>query len=620
MQGVTLLAYLVTFIASFFIMVIELVAGRIMAPYIGQHLYSWTSIIGVCLAGISFGAFFGGWIADKYPRRSTLGWILLIAGILALLIPLLTDSIAGFRYVDSEGHTKGWLENQISLMWRIVIYTTLIFFPASFLLGMVSPTVIKLVIRDLSNTGSVVGRIYAFSTIGSIIGTFATGFFLIEEFGTRSLLYCVGGLLVLMAPLVGGLFGRAAKGITLVLCGLLLVGIALLIVQPSWYFKSRDWVKDHLSHAVAIYYAPNQQFPFKLKFRDSDYVTVRESNYYTLKVSSEPTTDNFTGETRQCNNLILDNLIHSHTDPGDPTFLAYEYLRIYEELIEWQLKKRGSTKHRELFIGGGGYTMQRFFHFMYKDCHIDVVEIDPQVTQVAEEYMYAPKNDPRLVTTNEDGRLFVLQQQRSGTKYDFIFGDAFNDLSIPFHLTTKEFDEQLKNLLTDNGLLMSLVIDNPNKGLFLPAYLQTARAAFGAENVGLIVDEIRAKGTPIEDIDRRTTVIVVASKNKIVWDNFEAYLEQREQSGQPAISRIFRPEQIDKYLQTRTRQPNWVERLLGRADPIPWTPPVLTDDYAPVDNLTAPMFEEAFGFKKKENTQISKPQKQPDEKTKPIAQ
>src|SRR5438552_7827408 len=148
MQSVTLLAYLVTFTASFCMMVIELVAGCIMAPYIGMHLYSWASIIGVCLAGISFGALLGGWLADKFPRRRTLGWFLFFAGLLTLLIPMLTDLIC---YHD-------FLKGYVSLMLRIVIYTSLIFLPAALVLGMISPMVIRLLLRDLSNTGSVVGR------------------------------------------------------------------------------------------------------------------------------------------------------------------------------------------------------------------------------------------------------------------------------------------------------------------------------------------------------------------------------------------------------------------------------------------------------------------------------
>ena len=131
--------------------------------------------------------------------------------------------------------------------------------------------------------------------------------------------------------------------------------------------------------------------------------------------------------------------------------------------------------------------MQRFFHHLYKDCYIDVAEIDPAVTHIAETYMGAPRNDPRLVTTNEDGRLFVLNKQSSEDKYEFIFGDAFNDLSVPFHLTTVEFDQQMKNLLTPNGLVMSLVIDHVTQGMFLPSFLATMRQAFGEENVVLIL-------------------------------------------------------------------------------------------------------------------------------------
>jgi hypothetical protein len=159
-----------------------------------------------------------------------------------------------------------------------------------------------------------------------------------------------------------------------------------------------------------------------------------------------------------------------------------------------------------------------------------------------------------------------------------------------------------------------LVIDNPSKGLFLPAYLQTACAAFGPDNVALIVDERKPNGSQIESMTKRSTVIVVASKSKVDWDDFEKHLNKREQSGQATISHVFRPKDVETYLGTRTRERSWFEHLFGRTDPVPWTPPVLTDDYAPVDNLTAPMFEEAYGFVKKKATQSSERHKPSAEK------
>ena len=179
-----LTAYIITFIASFCTLVIEIVAGRILAPFVGVSLYTWTSIIGVVLAGISIGAYIGGKLADRFPERKTLGWLLLLAGIAALLIAPLTNAIALYPF-------------SVSLMWRILFVTTLIFFIPSFLLGTISPVVVKLAIQNLDRTGNVVGKIYAFSTLGSIFGTFATGFLLISWMGTRNIILIMGAILII---------------------------------------------------------------------------------------------------------------------------------------------------------------------------------------------------------------------------------------------------------------------------------------------------------------------------------------------------------------------------------------------------------------------------------------
>src|SRR4030042_6316064 len=157
MQKQVIKANVVVFIASFCTLVIELVAGRIMAPYVGVSLYTWTSIIGGVLAGISIGAYLGGLLADRYPRPSTLGWLLLLSGLGALSISPLTNLIGEVSF-----HT--------SLMIRILLITTIIFFVPSCLLGMISPVVVKLTLKNLQKTGNVVGKIYAFSTLGSIFG------------------------------------------------------------------------------------------------------------------------------------------------------------------------------------------------------------------------------------------------------------------------------------------------------------------------------------------------------------------------------------------------------------------------------------------------------------------
>src|SRR5579884_587556 len=163
-----IIACTIVFVASFCSLVIELIAGRIMAPYIGVSLYTWTSIIGVVLAGISIGNYLGGRIADRWASGTTLGILFLLSGVASLAILWTTSWVVTVTTPPS-----------VTLVEKIVFYTTAIFFLPALLLGTVSPVVIKLSLLDLNRTGNIVGRIYAVSTVGAIAGTFATGFYLI---------------------------------------------------------------------------------------------------------------------------------------------------------------------------------------------------------------------------------------------------------------------------------------------------------------------------------------------------------------------------------------------------------------------------------------------------------
>src|SRR3954467_9148106 len=214
---------LIVFMASCCTMVLELVAGRILAPFIGVSLYTWTSIIGVCLAGISAGNFIGGVLADKAGSRRTLGLILLGGGLFSLIIlPLAALDLTSLIPKD------GPLARDIWLVVRIVIVTAFLFLPPTLILGMVSPIVIKLALTDLRQTGSIAGKIYAFSTVGSIFGTFLTGFYLVSTFGTRAIVLGVSIILIGMAFVFGDLVGRK-KGSAEVATATAVI-VALLVV------------------------------------------------------------------------------------------------------------------------------------------------------------------------------------------------------------------------------------------------------------------------------------------------------------------------------------------------------------------------------------------------------
>jgi len=167
-------------------MVIELIAARILAPYIGVSLYTWTSIIGVILAGIALGNYLGGKIADRYPSPLFLALILFVGGLFTIAILPITNMIT----------PGGWFSS-LPVMWNFTLTTAFIFFLPAIILSMVSPMVIKLTLANLGQTGGVVGTIYACSTTGAILGTFMTGFYFILWFGTRTIVWLVAAILIL---------------------------------------------------------------------------------------------------------------------------------------------------------------------------------------------------------------------------------------------------------------------------------------------------------------------------------------------------------------------------------------------------------------------------------------
>ena len=185
--------YLIVLVASGCTLVLELVAGRILAPFVGVSIYTWTNIIGVVLAGISLGNYLGGVLADRAGSGRMLGLLLGAGGLASVaVLPLAT----GLGVLAPRSHP---------FLLRIVLLTSLLFFLPSLLLGMVPPVAIKLTLDDLRQAGKVVGRVYAASTVGSLVGTFLTGFVLIAHVGARVIILSVGLTLVCLGALAGAL-------------------------------------------------------------------------------------------------------------------------------------------------------------------------------------------------------------------------------------------------------------------------------------------------------------------------------------------------------------------------------------------------------------------------------
>lgn len=485
---------LIVFVSNACIMTLELVAGRIIAPQVGVSLYTWTSVIGVILAGMSLGHAIGGRLADRYASLQLLGTMFLLSGLLSL-------GILGMDQLSIPDLVTWPIVLEILLM-----IATLFFLPAT-VLGTISPIVVRLAMHDLDRAGRTVGRISAFGTAGSIFGTFATGFWLIAWLGTHTVVWSVAVVLLCL----GVLFyfsGRLRWAAT----ALLLVGVA------AWGVMRLGWTRSSC---------------------------LRETNYFCIKVKEAEV------DGRVLRRLILDRLVHSYSSLENPTELQYGYERTYAELVTYAYEARDGEDLRTFFIGGGGYTFPRYVAAVYPGSVVDVTEIDPGVTEVAYAYLGLPA-DGSVTTYNEDARVF-LERPVSQT-YDIIFGDAFNDFSVPYHLTTKTFNDRVRAWLAEDGLYIVNVIDGALRR-FLPAYVRTLQQTF--EYV-YVVPNATAWRTVARD-----TFVIVASDVPLVLEDFEA----------------------DSRFLTGVLAPEVVDDLLAEGRQV-----ILTDRYAPVEQMLAPVY------------------------------
>ncbi|MCL5959961.1 MAG: fused MFS/spermidine synthase [Chloroflexi bacterium] len=414
LPGNLMLACIIVVIASFCAMAIELAASRVMAPYVGVSLYSWTGIIGVVLAGIAIGNYAGGLIADRWSRQSrsiaaevthqgqhVLGLSLFFGG-LACLSTLLAVVV-----VNQQG-----LFNGLSLMERIVALTAAIFFVPVLFLGTISPQVIKLVVTDLAHAGRVSGRVYAWSTAGAIVGTFATGWVLISLLGVYTLILTASVVLIILAIAVGR-FWRNAVALVVT------AGIALASVYGLY-------VNGATNSACTL-----------------------ETNYYCIKVYAEER------DGTPIKSLVLDHLIHSYVKIGDPSYLGYEHEQVQAEIA--RLVSARTPQSHVLVVGGGGYTFPRWVEAFVPTATVEVVEIDPGVTEVAHRELGLSR-DTRIVSHNLDGRQFVTELAPR-KNYQLIVQDAVNDLSVPYHILTKEYNDQIRDILAPDGIYLLTVID-----------------------------------------------------------------------------------------------------------------------------------------------------------------
>lgn len=453
-------AYIVVFFGSLGVMIIELVASRLVAKYLGNSLYTWTGVIGVVLGGISLGNYAGGRVADRYsPPRAIVPVLLLSAA--ATLSILLLDTLLD-RFMGARGVTGGY-----GFILRSVGLIALLFLLPSASLGAISPIMAKYALLEHAMVGRTVGTIYAVSSIGSIAGTFAAGFILIPLLDLRLVVAIVGFTIAALALLVPGRRLVAGAGTLLFAC----VGLFALFADRTL-----------ASTGGRLLYARYSQY---------SYIQVKD-----LADEGSPTGERV---------LIMDGLIHNRFDLEDPDRLLYEYEAIFEAASRAVAPTpEARRKLHTLTLGGGAMTLPSYLARNYAPAENRVVEIDPRVVSIARRYFAVPKEHGPEVTIG-DARLVARSLSRGHT-YDIVYLDAFNSFAVPYHLTTVEFTRLLARLLSPDGILLVNTIDILDSGAFLAGYEETLRSVF---------PQVRVYADGTMNPHERSTFVLWASKSRL---------------------------------------------------------------------------------------------------------
>ena len=479
-----------TFVAAACVLVLEIAAGRLLAPYVGVSLTTYTGIIGAILAGIALGAWLGGRAADAIRPQALLGPTFVLGGLAAIAAVPIVAALGPLGLGD------GFV--------AIVTLATVAFVAPAAILSAVGPMLVRATLTDVATSGSIVGRLSAIGTAGAISGTFLTGFVLLGIVPTRVLIVAVGGLLVVIGLGLSVVLraGSGPRTGVLALAALLSGGLAVTGPSPC----------------------------------DT------ESAYYCIAVRLDP--DNANGRI-----LVLDRLTHAYVDLIDPTTIEFAYVRRFADVSAPYLDSLDRPVD-VLHVGGGGFSFPRYLEATRPVARQTVLELDPVVLQVARQQLGFVRNDTIEVIVGDARRSI---EGLPDDAFDLVIGDAFGGLAVPWHLTTVEFLDQIERVLRPGGTYVANLIDYPPLG-FVRAEAATAATRF--RHVAIISGRATLAG------ESGGNVVLVASDTPL---DVAAVTSRIATWGETAPTGIL-------------ADPAEVAAFIGDA-------PVLTDDFAPVDQL-----------------------------------
>ena len=559
------------------LLVVEIAAARLASDRLGSSIYTWTAVIGVVLAGVAVGNVIGGRLADRHPPRALLATLLGAAAVATLWL-------AWAPSVLDHGHR---LEATLSWPLRVLLAVGAATFAPSVALGTLTPVVIRASLASRAEDGRIVGALYGAATVGAVLATVATSYLVLPGLGIECTLLLVPALFLLARAAVRR---RAPWAL-----GTAWLATALLALAPLPYARplarvlglvtedEDTYVKDSRYARIRVQTVADrwvylESEPDTLDLRtdlllegrvlwDEDRAMLNwrgpmgipELARLRTHMSSEADRQAM-GDLRRLAGqdvrlLRLDRLIHSYVNLDDPRWLGYPYERVYDAVL--RRRAPPGTPLRALFLGGGGYSFQRHLLASRPDpVEVVTVEIDEEVTHAARTRL-GLRDDPRHEVHHEDARTYVATRPSSAPRFDVVFGDAFDDLAVPFHLTTREFADEVSRVLAPDGVYLVNMVDAFDSGLFLAAFVETLEQVFS---------HVSVLTTPPRVDDARNTFVLLASHAPVDLTDLS------EESGRPLGTIVYPREEI--------------EALGARAGRR-----VLTDDHAPVEILLAPVVE-----------------------------
>ena len=467
-----LFLYLTEFFAGVSVMAVELGASRLLAPYFSSSQIVWTIIIGTIMIAMALGNLYGGRSADRDPDPARLYRRILIAAVWIAAIP-----VAG-KYVILL--VSGLLIFTVSTNYLVIaafISCMLLFVYPLFLLGTVTPSLVKATVESLNDSGRTVGRLGACNTVGSILGTFLPTFVTIPAFGT-SVTFLIFSCILLIIALA--FFFSAGKRLrTAVVCLVLFLACSVFGRSASFAF----WEEDLRYEGESVY----------------NYLQVKEDDK-SIVLSTN----------------VLFGVQSVMMKAGGLTGMYYDYALAAPVIC-------GKEAPKVLILGNGTGTYAGQCLRYFPGCTVEGVEIDGRITELAERFFDLPGE---VTVTEYDGRAFL---QAVDTRYDVIMVDAYQDITIPFQMSSIEFFTMVRDHLCEGGvMIVNMNMRSDGKGSINEALCDTIAAVFpsaamadvtGSTNRelfactdGSIPERLAAGMETIENSELRTLMRTVAGK------------------------------------------------------------------------------------------------------------